>query len=297
VYFETDFSRFDSSIHPELLLFECDVYARLGMNKNVLKVMRKNLSSRLYTSQGVMLDVEGTRRSGTPNTSCGNSLLNGLIHACVMHKAGVHNYKMIMLGDDNLTLINPAGSSDARPTFTEQIELFAKFGLKAVTKISYGGEEYAVEFCSSKFWPIYDNLGKTHILGPKIGRTLAKFGWFINPPVQKAQRDLILSGTVTSRWQDFRYLPVLRVMAERLSALSTQNPLDPNTKAMPAVKDYKAHARHSHAVNDDIYHDIQLHSGVTKTMLDELERLFSSVTMLPAVVKHPALELLVEADL
>jgi len=293
VYFETDFSRFDSSIHPELLLLELLIYERLGFNKNVIKVMRTNISAPLYCSKGVYLEVQGTRRSGTPNTGGGNSLINGCVFAFIMHKANIYSYKMIMLGDDNLLLINPKSENsnyvNERPTFQDSVEQLKQFGLRAVTKVSYGGEEFAVEFCSSKFWPLRDQ----YILGPKIGRTMAKFGWFIDPPMREKDCITMLKGTVISKYFDFSYLPVLRVMSQRILHLVEKQDVG-KFELRPT---HKALAEFSHEVTPEIYDFIQQHSGVTKEQLDEIENLIYEVVQLPAIINHPALQLLVEADL
>lgn len=299
LYYETDFSRFDSSIHKELLQFEIEVYVRLGLPKDIAKIMNLNLNSSAYTKLGVKFDVIGTRRSGTQNTSCGNSLLNGLIHAFLINEASEDKtvyrdfeYKMIVLGDDNLTCVNPGNLARcaARRAFDEVHTIFADLGLNAVTNIRYYGEEYNVEFCSSRFWP----MDGSFVLGSKLGRTLAKFGWFVNPPIDNNEQRMLLYGTAMSRYYDMKYLPVLRVFSKKMIEFSSKFN-GPNPKVN--VFSHKITGSLDHEINPQIYEYIQLNTGVTKEQLDDVERLLEQVKGVPAVISHPVLEVLIDADL
>lgn len=39
-----------------------------------------------FTKFGDMYQVDGMRKSGDPNTSCGNTLINGLTHMYIFHQ-------------------------------------------------------------------------------------------------------------------------------------------------------------------------------------------------------------------
>lgn len=132
-----------------------------------------------------MYCVDGMRKSGDPNTSCGNTLINGLVHLYCFHqyysminkldmldpanKPSNTGVKLLLLGDDNLGwLPEMFGEYINSGEFTKDAR---KLGLIAKAKISK--DIYDAEYCSSRLWCLHDDIW---VSGPKLGRMWTRFG-------------------------------------------------------------------------------------------------------------------------
>jgi len=182
--FENDVSAYDASISKPLCELEVWIAGKFGAARAVTDLMKSNIKTHGYTMNGFKYNVEGTRKSGDPFTSCFNSLLNMMMHIFIfVEQTGVsvehvkENIKMLVMGDDNLashsgTEINWAPS-------------FLKLGF--VTVSIYQPDIYSSQFCSSV--PIPDNDGIVFI--PKPGKVLCKLGYFINPPLNEDPKSVL----------------------------------------------------------------------------------------------------------
>ena len=198
-YIENDFTRFDSTLNKHLLDVEMLVYKKAGCPPSILKVLRLNTTkTRGSTPHGVRYSVDATRRSGDQNTSIGNSMINGLIHAFALNRCGIgpHRFNMAVLGDDNLICINTEIDVDAFSRW------FRLVGLRPNIKITRNPN--LVEFCSSRFWPTPEG----RVLGPKIGRFLAKIGWVLRPPVGTTRKYKEYRGTLMSHVDSVAHVPI-----------------------------------------------------------------------------------------
>lgn len=174
--FENDVSAYDASISKELCQLEIWIARQFGAPQAVLQLMLANIDTHGYTSCGWRYSVEGTRKSGDPYTSVFNSMLNALMHLFVFMKQtklsisdARQSIKMLVQGDDNL--MRHGGDRIVwRDTFL-------KLGFD--TESIYRANLSEAEFCSSVLMPT--KTGHTFV--PKLGRVLAKFGYFINPPI------------------------------------------------------------------------------------------------------------------
>jgi hypothetical protein len=93
--FENDYTQFDSTISSHALKAEFDIYDAFGvkccklpmLNNPMINWAKYVLNSQLYTigydGFGNLYELEGNRKSGDPNTSCGNTIVNGLANAYV----------------------------------------------------------------------------------------------------------------------------------------------------------------------------------------------------------------------
>jgi hypothetical protein len=173
--FENDISAYDASIGKYLCDLEVWIAKQFKAPTAVIDLMTANIKTHGFTQNGWKYNVEGTRKSGDPYTSCFNSLLNVLMHCFVYFinndvtidelKEKIH---MVVQGDDNL-MIHQGEEFNWRGHFLE-------LGFDTVS--TYRSDLFEAEFCSSIVVPVAEGL--TFI--PKFGRVLAKFGYFINPP-------------------------------------------------------------------------------------------------------------------
>lgn len=198
--FENDVSAFDTSIGPELCLLELFLAKWMGATPAVLSLMRANIQTHGYTSQGIKYSVRGTRKSGDPYTSVFNSVLNGLMHVYVLNAAGMRienmhsELRMLVQGDDNLL----RHDSRYRPDWS----ILLRLGFKAEN--NYRSSLYEAEFCSSRLYAVE---GDRWNFGPKIGRLVNKLGSFVLPP--KHVHPLAILRGVALGLVTFDYVPLV----------------------------------------------------------------------------------------
>lgn len=83
---ETDFSRFDGTISEWLREnVEVAVYARLfPHHPEVAELVRREFHAKCYTRTGIRYDPQGSRLSGSPLTTDGNTLIAGFVDYCAL---------------------------------------------------------------------------------------------------------------------------------------------------------------------------------------------------------------------
>jgi len=191
---ENDFSGYDGSIGLELLNVERTVYEHLGVPTKILDVLSKMWRTHGCTPSGVRYRVRGTRRSGEPTTSVGNSIITAFVHMVGMAIIGVNDYHMVVLGDDVALFY-----SDPRVDRFDWKGFMLKFGLRA--KPNHRPSNMAV-FCSARFWPTDSGT----VLAPMPFRVLSKSGLTLNLKMLPAQH---LKGVALGLYRDSRVVPVL----------------------------------------------------------------------------------------
>jgi len=58
-----------------------------------------------YTVDGVKFKTDGTRRSGDPNTSLGNTIINAVFTTDIFKSFDL-DYYCFLMGDDNITVVS-----------------------------------------------------------------------------------------------------------------------------------------------------------------------------------------------
>jgi len=172
---ENDFSAYDGSIDESLLKSEVEWFKYMGAPRAVLQLTAANCITRGVTSNGWKYGRRGMRKSGDPYTTLCNSLLNAAAHKFLAPESSV-----IVAGDDCVCFYDkePVGGWD-----------FSALGFK-VTAIKRDDPREA-EFCSS----MWSTDAKSFV--PKVGRTLAKLGYMVSPPLS-IPPDQIMRGVAMS---------------------------------------------------------------------------------------------------
>jgi len=147
-FISNDFSRFDTTIGVPALEFEQSIYDKCGIKGEAREVLTAQLSTFGYTRHGIQYSAPGGRKSGDPNTSCGNTVINGMVSMKVL---------------TDLVKKNNLGVEQIRDSYL-------KYGFTAKPVIARN--LYEVDFCSKLFWPTDTGI----VLGPKPGRMLPKLG-------------------------------------------------------------------------------------------------------------------------
>lgn len=198
--FENDVAAFDSSIGPRLCDLEIWIAKQFGAPRAVVDLMTHNAQTHGFTHTGWQYKVPGTRKSGDPYTSVFNSMLNAFMHLFVFHlETGISprdfpdHLKMVVQGDD--MLMRHSGSR--LPGWRHYL-----LQLGFDTESIYREQIRDAEFCSSVLVSTSDG---GHVFVPKFGKVLAKFGYFINPPMNTHPKSLLRG--VALGLANLRFLP------------------------------------------------------------------------------------------
>jgi len=292
----TDDARYwDSSLGEKHLKHEQMIYRQFDPPEKAKAVLRQQLKTKGFTPHGVRYSVDGTRKSGDPNTTCGNSIENGLQHTfsfCLAKygdsvlkknpaKAGI---TMIVAGDDNVGFVH----HDDAEILSEVEQHMSALGISPKFRIH--PDKATMDFCSSLFMPaIHPESGeRVVILTPKIGRLLAKFGTTIkNPRVPLRQ----VRGDALGIAQDLAHCPVSRrFVAAALRCSRGHTP----TQAQPY--DHKMHATRAYELHPEAYDVIEANYSITRLQCDELERFLDSIDIPQCVIQHPVVDMFVAVD-
>jgi hypothetical protein len=178
VFLEFDARRWDMSYRYQYYRILWKFYLRHNPPAGARKTLRAQWNTRGTTSHGVKYSVPGTRKSGDPNTTIGNSIMNTLLHHCLirrLEKAGlVYRCEMLLVsGDDMLAMFDrkPGGTNYRIQKLCAKF--YAEVGLDA-KYIGVRGDPCHMSFCSGMFLPVGFGRFKFSQLP---GRFLAKFGW------------------------------------------------------------------------------------------------------------------------
>jgi len=219
VIIEIDQSRFDAHQGKESFDLEMLLHKSCGIDQHIeakaaLNSQKKTLG---YTSKGIKYAVPYTRKSGDPNTSVGNSFINGVMTRYCIETAFqtmglIDEVKMLILGDDNLSVSTIPLNHYQQDELRELLVLgFRELGFTAKVKIHT--EWCQAEFCSSLFWPVKDG----YVLGPKIFRRLPKLGFSINKLSQRQ-----VKGLFDGAAREMAHLPVLGLVVEKNLSFMTR---------------------------------------------------------------------------
>lgn len=100
-WIETDYSRFDQTLLPELLQLEQDVYLHYWNDEEFAMLLKEQARTHGVHVRGPGYSREGGRCSGDPNTSIGNCIIN-LFVAWVAHHIADLPFVGFVEGDDGL---------------------------------------------------------------------------------------------------------------------------------------------------------------------------------------------------
>jgi hypothetical protein len=213
--FEDDIGVFDSSVRVPLLKLEHKLFVSWGAPRAVDMLIKQNIDTRGRTKWGYRYVVPGTRKSGDPYTSLGNSLLNGLMHffiykyhtKCSTIQA-MYALKMFVQGDDNL------GFSVVKDI--PWVAYMSKLGF--TSEAVYRKSVFQAEYCSSRLYPTSSGL----VLGPMPGKVLAKFGHYVQPPKQVPIKQL-LRGSALGLYKQCYFIPPIKIFLDKVLKYTVGN--------------------------------------------------------------------------
>lgn len=288
---EGDFARFDSTIHRRFLELEAKIYKYCGCSELAYTTFLSCIATKGRDKFGTTYSVDGGRHSGDHNTSCGNTLLQGLailfcvaVHDLMLNSRldlrrppfliEKYSITLPMLGDDNLFIAD----SSFITTFP-LADLLLKLGLELEPKVHLGANAaYHATFCSSRFYPVGDKV----ILAPGIGRGIAKSGWYVNPPANQPVIGLLRADAI-GRAQDCSFVPFLSQMWKRNLDLSRGSSLV-YSRELQRTNQHNAHVSESHMATKETYQMVEAVYGLTLDDLRQYVDMLDAVTSLPCIV-------------
>jgi hypothetical protein len=293
---EGDFARFDSTIHRRLLELEARVYKYLGVSERAIHAILSGVYTRGRDKWGNKYKTDGGRHSGDHNTSCGNTLLQGLaiLFCCAFYESTLtgkiptatelcakYKLTLLLLGDDNLCL----GDN----SFLSKVplkDLLLKLGLELEPKYHTGPTAPArASFCSARFWPTAS--GETILVsGP--GRSLSKSGYLVNPP-PNIPLESIARGDALGRARDSAAIPFSRLYWNRVIELTSGHKAVATRLTQREVM-YGTHSTAKHEPCDASYAMTEALYGLTRAHEQEYAALLQQVKSLPCVVDYAPLQ-------
>jgi hypothetical protein len=295
---EGDFARFDSTIHRYFLELEAEIYRYTGCSEREYNAFMACIFTRGKSKWGVKYEIDGGRHSGDHNTSCGNSLLQGLAiffcmsfhHSCVNggllphYKELVELYKitMLVLGDDNLMVACAKFLASFGPKAEILVALLLRLGLELEPKVHVGPTaKYHASFCSARFYPV---AGGKCVLAPGIGRGLAKSGWYVDSPINMPVERMV-RGDAIGKAGDCWFVPFLGPMWKKNLEL-TKDFVGKEilSRDLQRNKKFSAHSLQKHDSCDETYEMVESLYGLTRADEEEYIGLLNTVKSLPSIV-------------
>jgi len=274
-FLETDYARYDVSLCREALVVEQSVYRRCCAGKWAELVLEEQLLVRGRSSHGHQYRIEGTRCSGDPNTSCGNTMLSVGAISCALAEQGLFDFRVIAVGDDSVVAVHSPVDVEAFTFFLSTL------GLSAKTKLH--DDPDLVEFCSGRFW----NSTSGRVWGPKIGRSLAKMGYAVS---EQHNPLAWLKGVLIGVKQDVAHVPILNTYVGHCLDLVK------SVRAQTTGDGHKFHVGRSHKPSDDTYNQFYKLYGLDPASLDSLKAYILAIDRLPFLMDHPVLDALMAVD-
>lgn len=230
-----DLSRYDAHEGDEAHAFKRFVYCGHGLRGKALRAFNDQSEFRAFGVCGHTVGGLTQVGSGQNDTSCGNSVTNGVMLDKSLQDFGVPEscYAILLMGDDFIALVSRKFATTALETHLNDAYLVWGFVLK--TRITNKLSD--VVFCSRLFWPVD---GDDFILGPRIGRSIAKFSKTFKKPRDKLAH---LKGVAKGLYYSGSFLPVLGQMLARTLFLCSAVDKEDVKQYYAATKEHTADSR------------------------------------------------------
>jgi len=292
---ESDFSKFDSTVHLDFLRLEHDILVRFGLQGVAAEFNKAHYKKKGASRHGLRYKVPGQRASGVPATSAGNSMINGLVNAYVVAKwagngtavpyAKIRDTtRIIVMGDDGMTFSKSIPSESFLKASLEAL------GLKVTPQYRWRWCDY--EFCSGMFAPAVVDGKEGLVLAPKPGRIIPKLGatYRSQPDAAAWMRSACLNYNILGR-----LIPTLsNLVANRMRLLGR----GPKARLDPREVAYKiglADPRRAQPSPGCVEFMVERY-GVTVEEIADLSAYLDNVPVIKCLIAHSTLDRLIAVD-
>jgi hypothetical protein len=229
-----DVSSFDTCVGPGALEAEREFLTRFTQVPRVvahfMALRRRPIKARFRC--GAVVERTAQVCSGDADTSCGDTLIAGLVWAYLFEVVLRVPWRVLVKSDDAVVAVRPEHKA------LVQVKLpavWTHFGFRQTMDPDVDWD--TVEFCSGRFW----RVGHSRVFAPRPGRVLAKTFWTTTDWRDKTQW---LRGVLLGLERDVSCVPLLREVCWLL--LREVGRTGRVVRPAPYRGDHKVHAAQLH---------------------------------------------------
>jgi hypothetical protein len=223
VILEDDFSLYDTTFSMYAHHYVMRLYERSGFHRTTKvahTIRHAQCTSKGYSRFGFRYQTKGTMRSGVADTCLSNSIVNLLSHLYALHKLNPtktflkmqEQVAMVVLGDDNLTLLPHDYAYDMAPIL-KKLGFIPK--LKRVKSPGYA------TFLNMRPYPTLDDFGQVvYQFAPKMARLISRLGYAVE---EQQNPEAYVHGVATAFKNSCRHVPVLNDYVDRVCELTKRS--------------------------------------------------------------------------
>lgn len=244
-----------------------------GLALQCLKAQEKR--QRVYSRNGERVECPAFLRSGVPNTTLYNSMMNALLHYYHFSQRGkpLQDFAMMVRGDDNLIFARPH-------VVTGIVETAASLGFKL--KLTKANTVDRARFCSNAFYPTPDH---GYVPAPTIGKCLAKL-CYTTSVIRRGGERAHMRGVALGLLALTNHVPLLHDYIVRVLELTSGAHGKECARALAAARmKYLPGTRHEMAINASEY--VANMYGVTVDQVQNVRELIQSMGP-PGFYANPA---------
>jgi hypothetical protein len=272
----TDFTLMDRTQSSESMAILRRMLQVRGARGLALQCLRRQEKpQRVYSRDGERVACPAFLRSGVPNTTLYNSMMNALLHYYHFSHRGkpLQDFVMMVRGDDNLIF--------AKPEVVEGIvETAASLGFKL--KLTKARTVDRARFCSNAFYPTSD---RGYVPAPTIGKCLTKL-CYTTSTIRKGGERAHMRGVALGLLALTNHVPLLHDYITRVLELTAGAHGKEFQRALAAARmKYLPGTKHDPAAHGDEY--VAHMYGVTVDAVSQVRKLIQSMSA-PGYYGNPA---------
>jgi len=210
LYLSGDIEKCDKNKGVDCQEAEIQVFSAFSPPAVVLKVANRQIETNGITSRGIKYRVLGTTKSGSAQTTIGNTITIGLLVHKIMIELYGQEYGHLLIGGDDFLIELSDHVKTSIPAILDKLLIYgmaAKFNLDRPVQL------HDAIFYSGVFYP----TSTGYVLTPLIGKTLSKCFWSLVP--QGKPLAWVYSNALAYS-QTFSHIPFMVYFFRRVMALS-----------------------------------------------------------------------------
>jgi hypothetical protein len=210
--YECDLKTCESTMCGYLLALEAEFMARAGVREHVCQSLYgKTVCKENYKNGKMSFTMKNCRESGCSNTSVGNSIVYSTMLKHVLQKYQVHDYFVVVGGDDSVIYFYPEDRDNVRSA----LESLPLYGLDP--ELKYRPFAPAARFYSGFFLPVKDKNVEKWVHVPSIGKAFVKS--FTYRMKQGLSPYAWLRETMRQKEETWQHIPILGKLPQLVSPI------------------------------------------------------------------------------